>query len=136
MIYFEKCVFRLFMFHNYNGTVVITLTDISIETNKTNGYLYINLCNSKLAFMSSARHALCIQQNIEEYVRWPGRATTWTFLVSHFAHFNPQLTAQQLINAVPTQLIVHTGKQLLFKINKLKSNVVCSVAPRTPSSSP
>jgi len=25
---------------------------------------------------------------------------------------------------------------LLFKINKLKRNVVCSVAPRTPSSSP
>jgi len=66
MIYFEKCVFRWFMLHDYNRTVVITLTDISIETNNTNRYLNINLCNSKLAFMSSARRALCVQQSTED----------------------------------------------------------------------
>jgi len=76
MIYFEKCVFRLFMFHNYKGTVVMTLTDISIETGNTNGYLNINLCNSKLAFMSVAQHVSCVQQNIEDtdYNMLGGRA--------------------------------------------------------------
>jgi hypothetical protein len=53
------------MLHNYNN-----------DSNNTNRYLSGNLCNNKVAFMISARRALCVQQNNEDtdYNMFGGRA--------------------------------------------------------------
>jgi len=68
--------------------------------------------------MSSAWHTLCVQQNIEDIdynmLGGGGRTMTWTFLVSRFTFFNPQLTAQQLIYAVPNPTHSTHGKTVFI----------------------